>query len=149
MIHFIFFFYIADALCCMSTLIYLTVLQHSVVYTSCTFLQSMRPLHYWKHKIFLKPLLEGVNSVDTWATVHEHCCFQRTYFPHHLFAFTTAGDKYRKTKTCLFKYSENFTTKNESFSDKKFWHSSYFCSKHRLWVHVRIPHFLVFVLLGV
>ena len=41
------------------------------------------------------------------------------------------------TKTCLFKYTETFATKNRKFSDKKFWYFSYFCSKHRLWVLVR------------
>ena len=41
------------------------------------------------------------------------------------------------TKTRLFKYIENFTIKNGTFSDKKFWYFSYFCSKHRLWVLVR------------
>ena len=40
------------------------------------------------------------------------------------------------TKTCLFKYTENFTTKKWKFSDKKFWYFSHFCSKHRLWVLV-------------
>ena len=41
------------------------------------------------------------------------------------------------TKTCLFKYTENFSTKKLKFSEKKFWYFSYFCSKHRLWVLVR------------
>ena len=41
------------------------------------------------------------------------------------------------TKTCLFKYTENFSTKKWKNSDKKFWYFSYFCSKHRLWVLVR------------
>ena len=41
------------------------------------------------------------------------------------------------TKTCLFKYLENFSSKNWKFSDKKLWYFSYFCSKHRLWVLVR------------
>ena len=41
------------------------------------------------------------------------------------------------TKTCLFKYTENFTTKKWKYSDKKFWYFSYSCSKHRLWVLVR------------
>ena len=41
------------------------------------------------------------------------------------------------TKTRLFKYIENFTSKNWKFSDKKIWYFSYFCSKHRLWVLVR------------
>ena len=48
------------------------------------------------------------------------------------------------TKTCLFKYIENFTTINWKFSEKKkkkkkkkSYIFSYFCSKHRLWVLVR------------
>ena len=42
------------------------------------------------------------------------------------------------TKTRLFKYIENFTTKKpERFQIKKLWYFSYFCSKHRLWVLVR------------
>ena len=41
------------------------------------------------------------------------------------------------TKTCLFKYTENFTNKNEIFQIKNSDIFSYFCSKHRLWVFVR------------
>ena len=42
------------------------------------------------------------------------------------------------TKTRLFKYINNFTTKNKwKFSDNKFWYFPYFSSKHRLWVLVR------------
>ena len=41
------------------------------------------------------------------------------------------------TKTCLFKYIENFTSKTWKFSDEKLWYFSYFFSKHRLWVLVR------------
>ena len=33
------------------------------------------------------------------------------------------------TKTRLFKYTENCTTKNGNFSDKKIWYFLYFCSK--------------------
>ena len=44
------------------------------------------------------------------------------------------------TKTCLFKYTETFTTKKRNFSDKIFWLFSYFCSKHRLWVLVRTAY---------
>ena len=40
-------------------------------------------------------------------------------------------------KTRLFKYIENFTIKNWTFQIKKLWYFSNFCSKHRLWVHVR------------
>ena len=43
----------------------------------------------------------------------------------------------RITKTRLFKYIENFTSKNWIFSDQKLWYFSYFCSKYRLWVLVR------------
>ena len=42
------------------------------------------------------------------------------------------------TKTRLFKYIENFTSKNWFYlHKKKLWHFSYFCSKQRLWVLVR------------
>ena len=41
------------------------------------------------------------------------------------------------TKTRLFKYIENFISKNWKFSDKKLLYFSYFCSKHRLWVLLR------------
>ena len=47
----------------------------------------------------------------------------------NIFSFTI-------TKTCLFKYIENFTTKKWKFPDEKFWHFSYFCSKQILWVLV-------------
>ena len=43
------------------------------------------------------------------------------------------------TKTRLFKYIENFTTKEGKFSDKKLWYFSYFCSKHRLWYSLEPP----------
>ena len=39
------------------------------------------------------------------------------------------------TKTWLFKYIENFTTKNGKISNKKFWHLH--ISAYRLWVCVR------------
>ena len=44
------------------------------------------------------------------------------------------------TTTRLFKYIENFKTqKKGKFSDKKkIWYFSYSCSRHRLWVLVRI-----------
>ena len=41
------------------------------------------------------------------------------------------------TKTRLFKYIENFTSKNWKFSGKKLWYFSHICLKHRLWVLVR------------
>ena len=42
------------------------------------------------------------------------------------------------TKTRLFKYTENFTTTKWQISDKKILiFFLYFCSKHRLWIHVR------------
>ena len=43
------------------------------------------------------------------------------------------------TKTRLFKYIENFISKNWKFSNKKLWYFSYFCSKHRLWVSLEPP----------
>ena len=43
------------------------------------------------------------------------------------------------TKTHLFKYIDNFTSKNWKISDKKLWYFSYFCSKHRLWSSLEPP----------
>ena len=54
---------------------------------------------------------------------------------NHGFSWTKANGHI--TKTRLFKYIENFISKNWKFSDKKLWYFSYFCSKHRLWVLVR------------
>ena len=45
--------------------------------------------------------------------------------------------KFIITKTCLFKYTENFPTKKWKFSDKNSDIVSYFCWKHRLLVLVR------------
>ena len=48
------------------------------------------------------------------------------------------GTKVFITKICLFKYTENFTTKKWKFSDKKFWYFVYFALNIcRLWVLVR------------
>ena len=41
------------------------------------------------------------------------------------------------TKTRLFKYIDNFTSKKWKLSQKKIRYFSYFCSRHRLWVPVR------------
>ena len=41
------------------------------------------------------------------------------------------------TKTRLFKYKENFTSKNWKFSDRKLWYFLHVCWKHRLRVLVR------------
>ena len=55
-------------------------------------------------------------------------------FPYNMGHFLTL----LITKTRLFKYIENFTTKKGKFSDKKKSDISHiFCSKHRLWVLVR------------
>ena len=45
--------------------------------------------------------------------------------------------RYFVTKTSLFKYTENFTTKNWEISDKNSDIFSYFWSKYRLWALVR------------
>ena len=68
------------------------------------------------------------DSVDVQADLRDlglHCL----YMPEHTFSHIT--------KTRLFKYTENFTTKKGNFQIKKFWYFSYFCSKHRLWILVR------------
>ena len=55
-------------------------------------------------------------------------CQHRQYRHGNWYADTSQKNELI-TKTCLFKYTENFTTKNWKFSGKKFWYFSYFCSK--------------------
>ena len=58
----------------------------------------------------------------------------RTFRFRFCFRFTCRLFPVLITKTRLFKYTENFTTKKWKFSDKKFLYFTYFLSKHRLWV---------------
>ena len=53
--------------------------------------------------------------------------------------FLDTGFKKTITKTRLFKYIENFTSKNWKFSDKKFWYFSSFCTKHRFGYSLEPP----------
>ena len=64
--------------------------------------------------------------------VRFHPCFLLTFPRRFLFCNSI-------TKTCLFKYIENFTFKNWKFSDKKILCFSYFCSKYRLWYSLERP----------
>ena len=67
-------------------------------------------------------------------------CVSRTagWVTNNVYILRSLVRIYTITKTRLFKYIENFTSKNWKFSDKKkLWYFSYFCSKHRLWVLVR------------
>ena len=60
------------------------------------------------------------------------------YLPFYLVAYSSNNDNtLHITKTRLYKYIENFTSKNWKFSHKKLRYFSNFCSKHRLWVLVR------------
>ena len=76
-----------------------------------------------KFSIYLNRRVFVMEREELWISCTSHNAF---YTP-----------TYCITKTRLFKYTENFTTKNGNFSDKKFWYFSYFCSKHRLCVLVR------------
>ena len=53
--------------------------------------------------------------------------------------YTNKTSLFNITKTRLFKYIENFTSKNWKFSDENPWYFSYFCSKHRLWYSLEPP----------
>ena len=56
--------------------------------------------------------------------------FSRHFYKTQCFYNIFAQQAQTITKTRLFKYIENFTTKKKGkFSDKKFWYFSYFCSK--------------------
>ena len=68
----------------------------------------------------------------------EYGAFMSFFFFFIVFVlFFQPKDSDAITKTCLYKYIENFTSKNGKFSDKNSDSFSYFCSKHRLWVLVR------------
>ena len=54
-----------------------------------------------------KCFIESLGFRDNESTVLEHTGLGNSVDPDHI------------TKTCLFKYTENFTTKNWKFSDKK------------------------------
>ena len=95
-------------------------------HTLCA-VNSVSPCHceipienwFWEYHLYLGTLsaLMGVNN-ETWTQI--------------------ASREQVITKTCLFKYTENFTTKKWKFSDKKkIWYFLYFCAKHILWVLVR------------
>ena len=72
-----------------------------------------------------------VKSVMEW----QKC---RSWWDSSLWALLSASTLFANImKTCLFKYIENFISKNWKFSDKKLRYFSYFCSKHRLWVLFR------------
>ena len=75
------------------------------------------------------------SSKEPWEISVEIAVEQTNTFLIHII-FLVAGCLYI-TRTRLFKYIENFTSKNWKFSDKKLWYVSYFCIKHRLWVLVR------------
>ena len=93
---------------------------------------------HWRQKGFQSKIKTKWQTV--YVLMRRHCiwtalCIRET---ERQFAFGTKKyTKERITKTRLFKYIENFTSKNWKFSDKKLWYFSYFCSKHRLWVLVR------------
>ena len=76
---------------------------------------------------YLKTYVLWRNKNQTWYLLHIILLIKNSL--HQKIHFIT--------KTRLFKYMENFTSKKLKFSDKKLWYFSYFCSKHRLWVLVR------------
>ena len=72
------------------------------------------------------------------AFIQSCLTFSDGSFSHlSLFRAYESAPGHNITKTRLFKYIENFTTKNWKFSDTNSDIFSYFCSKHRLWVLVR------------
>ena len=83
----------------------------------------------YNNKFILKATSVGTNAV---VVTRVHCTSM--YYAVSNVGFCKRTDI---TKTCLFKYIVNFTTKNENFQIKNSDIFSYFCSKHRLWVLVR------------
>ena len=66
-------------------------------------------------------------------------CTTWTKDPYSTYGYEGPDQPVHITKTCLFKYTENFPTKKWKFSDKNFLYFSYFCSKHRLGYSLEPP----------
>ena len=97
--------------------------------------------HIWCATLESDPDMQTVMATYMYQPVHLHSALSvHWYSLQYLLMILRAKkliSKLHITKTRLFKYIENFTSKNWKFSDKKLWYFSHFCSKHRLWVLVR------------
>ena len=85
-------------------------------------------LYVW----ILKIEYTSIMGKESWAVLHDRRLFMNRRNKTESAIFVSYI-----TKTSLFKYIENFTSKNWKFSDKNLWYFSNFCSKHRLWVLIR------------
>ena len=103
-------------------------------------------LPFWKRLLLRKTFLEEALGAGTKTESPKFCLpFKQKRQNNKIYPVTLkkiprkthSHQEHPITKTRLFKYTENFTIKTGKFSEKKFWHFSYFCSKHRLWVLVR------------
>ena len=74
-------------------------------------------------------------------SINRQACTCRSFIYHNYPKYSHPLSPYPTNimKTSLFKYIENFTTKNWKFSDKNSDIFLYFCSKHRLWVLLEPP----------
>ena len=94
--------------------------------------EESRVIHWYQltHSTWYHPL-------DQVTTVKMYQYYTLCDFPSKLFGFIVIFI----TKTCLFKYIENLTSKNWIFSDRNADTCIvlYFCSKHRLWYSLEPP----------
>ena len=79
---------------------------------------------YFRGEIWKISVLFCWKKCAMWSYVHSYVIGEIRWWGIKNQALFTAI-----TKTHLFKYIENFTTKNWNFSDKELWYFSYFCSK--------------------
>ena len=92
---------------------------------------------WWK---FASLSVQNASSEDSDQIARMHrliWMFAGRTYPMYFFWRCVSNVLHSITKMRLFKYIENFTSKNWKVSDKKLWYFSHFCSKHRLWVLVR------------
>ena len=89
-------------------------------------------IHFIKCLVPYLPKIPDTLSHTILVLKFKHVCFITYLWVLKLLSCTP---DIRKTR--LYKYIENFTSKNWKFSDKNLWYFSYFCSKHKLWVPVR------------
>ena len=104
-------------------------------------LHSMFRVFVVRMKKLCSPWLSKMCEVKTLRRLCEYAVCSESSFGANVrgYVFWRCGSNILccHTKTRLFKYIEDFTTKKGKFSDKKFWYFSNSCTKQRLWVLVR------------
>ena len=134
-----------------SMIIYEFLPSHRDVCFQCPFLWDarhkwvnvqIRPVHPSNHSFHcpFKRKLHTIESVVKRLNAKWECTYVQVWLG--ICCLFMNKERYLRdtaniTKTRLFKYIDNFTTKKPESFQIKIWYFPYFCSKHRLWVLVR------------